>query len=136
MKIQLRENKPVIILSAYTADRPKGLNEARHRTTVHWMKEEGIALDTAVGCYKGTEEQCIIAEYNNLLEKDLILEYARNCEQESVLMLTPQRTAALLYVDTGGVEILGKLKPVSEQYARKQDAWTRTDNGQYYVVVV
>ncbi len=132
-----RKNKPIVILSAYLADYSETTNQRMHEMTCFCLKGGGIDIDgDAIGSYKGEEEQAIIAEYDDNDDLEFILDIARNCEQESVLLVSADRhSAALYYLDTKETVMLGSLVPVSEWAANYSESWTRTANGQYYITV-
>lgn len=135
MNVDTAGNKPLVILSAYTDNRDEFANTLNHRELERQIKNN-LKLEYGVvdGSYKGKQEKAILVEYAAEEDFQLLIRLAKFYRQESVLAISKDREATLLFMDTHNFEKLGKLEAVPELVAKQQDAWTRTKNGQYYIV--
>ena len=96
----------------------------------------GIAFAPALGSYNGVAEDSWICLARDPDEISRILVIARAWDQESILYIDENRDADLYFLESGNLETIGKLVPVTELEARMQHGWTQClVTGQYFTVV-
>jgi len=111
------------------------------------LEKASIRYTRATGVYRTSEEQAFIAAFSNYdrLQDglDLIIDIAADAEQESILYSDNERNTYLVYINKEAIEeerwykgyidvetsvkyeYLGKLKSVSEAYAKTLTAYTK-----------
>lgn len=84
----------------------------------------------AMGCYKQSKEQSIIADISQL---PIVLEIAKQFGQESILVIG-QDSAYLQYIKDSSKTVIGThMVRVSKEVATTKDAYTRYNN-EWYIV--
>jgi hypothetical protein len=81
------------------------------------------------GCYKGTTEQSHLVTGST---KEQVIEFLKEFNQESALLVDNQRNGWLVFSDGGDDAFIGAWKKVSEAEALREDGYTKID-GQYYI---
>lgn len=89
-----------------------------------WAYNRQIGLKPLVGMYKGQPERSFVS---NLADLDTLSPWLQR--QETILVLGQcnsdnQPSATLKYLETGILEPLGHLKPVTAAVALTNDSWT------------
>jgi len=126
----------IIIFSVDEANKPASEIIAARDIARQSFEKQGIKAKTAIGQYKGIQENSFIIE-NTLSNFVLARELAKQFNQESILLRDSKGYATLYFIDYQNhkpVE-LGYLGKVSEQYAKTQDSWTYDlETGEYYAI--
>jgi len=123
--MNFQPKKPMMILA---------LNLKNKEIETDALLDAGLVFKDLTGSYKGVQERSYLVLTHTDTAFNAALKLAQKTEQESVLILDEDRNAKLMYLnDMHQIEI-GKLTPVSQDEALKQDAWTFShDLNQYYI---
>jgi hypothetical protein len=128
-------NKQVIIFSAFRSELSDAVNDARHSKAIELLSFNGIRSKQVQGVYKGISEASIVTVIGNDAQRDLVMQVAREYNQESILILDADtRNARLYYLDNGQSESIGTFQVVSESEAKSRDAYTYDSSQGYYYV--
>lgn len=110
----------LIFVSCYQSDLPEVGNTRNHYDLLDQLRLLSVPYMEAIGCYKGKEERTIILEGQYARVADMIM---REYNQESYLEHHNDRQCDIVYAN-GARDRIGEMQEVSEQEARKLDAWT------------
>lgn len=124
----------VVILSAELADKRFESNRQRTSNLEACLDDCNMRFKPAKGVYKGRAEDSFVVVLKDNAELETLKDFAfKSFNQESILYQDANGEAYLIYQD-GKAEQLGRLEQVSEELARKNDAYTEMD-GKFYAVV-
>lgn len=97
----------------------------------------GVPFREVEGCWKGEDSPAFVIPLDYIIHPDVTELFK---DQDAIVVLTKQapiaegnRTAYLVSGSTGTQELMGHFRPVSEEYARAQDGWTRSPDGLFWV---
>ena len=122
---------PFAVLSAELAGDPLGVNAEATADLRHDLEGEHLQFVSVTGSYKGSRENGFVVLLSGVIAWHTVLLLAVRYDQESVLLVNADRSAALHYTD-GRIEAIGTWGPVAS--VAGLDAWTRDSTGQHYSV--
>ena len=123
---------PFAVLSAELAGEPSAFNAQATAELQDDLERHGLRFVSILGSYKGAEENSFVALLSSVLDWHVVQALGRIYDQESVLLVNADRSAALHYAD-GRVEGIGQWTAVDS--VAGLDSWTRDALGQHYSVV-
>lgn len=101
---------------------------AKTDTLAAYFETHNLAAMRVNGVYKNVAEPAVLVMQTQKSRGDdferAVLRMARQYGQESVLHVTPERNAALIYCDGERREPLGRFREVDETEALRHDAYT------------
>ena len=110
------------------------LNLKNQEIEIEALLDAGLVFKALTGSYKGVQERSYLVLTHTDEAYRAALNLAKECNQESVLLLDEDRNAKLMYLDDMHQIEIGVLTPVSKDEALKQDAWTYAhDLNQFYI---
>lgn len=124
------DNTPYLIISAELGhlDAERNLDRSLQLETL--LESAGISYKKLAGKYNGQTERSYIVPFSAGVVK-----LAQLLAQESILKLYPDNKAELIYLETGKVETIGTLVPISRAEAMLVNSWSyRPDLNQFYTV--
>lgn len=132
----MRTQEPVTIISAERADLPADQNAWRTLRMRRDLDLDKRAYSEVDGCYKGVCEHAFMVltpggEGSDVW--DYLVRKARQWKQESLLHVDANGIASIYMVDTERWGCLGTMRVVDEATAKASNAFTRTQDGRYYV---
>lgn len=100
------------------------------------LKDHGLVFKACLGSYKGKVSPSYLVVITKDSDLNICMNLAKTYNQESILYVTSDRDAGLIYINSDEVESLGKFKRVSKQDAESSDAYTYDlSTNQYYMAV-
>lgn len=121
-----------VLLSAHQNGHTNLQNQKATKNMLIWLKANRFVHTACQGVYKGTSETSFLIEcrsHNSIFD---LLEKAWQFNQECVLVMQNNGTAASLNYPDGRRVVLGDFKPTLKLKALQQDVYTIL-NGEYYV---
>lgn len=111
----------IVIFSVFQSHLPYINNIANTSTVESEMKRLGIPYKRVLGSYNGVIETSLVipAEF-----KWAAYDFARLFSQDSILETDSNGNAYLTFIKTNETNLLGQLRPASEEYAVSKDAYT------------
>ncbi len=123
---------PFIIISAQTSEASAAKD--RNSLTSDLVKL-GITFHHVRGCYKGVEEDSFLIHGKHL---DEAVTLGKKYGQESLLLVNAYSVASLYSLPTAdgdtNTHVIGTFLSCTEELAKEQTGWTRSDAGQYYYI--
>ena len=151
MREQLKNDKSgrdalqaLAIVSAYRTDVPTSLNQWNHALLLERLRGCGIHCVECDGMYDGVQEKSVLVELRPPLDWGRVIQAGYAFSQESVLYIDKDRQATLVFLSQADAprlsaierEVpLGELVAVSPTKAQTLNAWTKTNDGQYYAIL-
>lgn len=114
-------NQTLILMSAEVADYHPRENFAAHRRLVQYISRSlGLAYKEVIGMYGGVAEDSVLIPIDHVDRIEHLASVAWNNNQESILVINPDRTGYLKYTN-GNEQFLGRLaasetKPIGDAY--------------------
>jgi len=112
--------KPFVIISAELDSNSNAENRFVSRNLLHILELNEINFKVVIGVYKGVKEISYLIIEPNV---DQILHLSAKYKQESILVVSEDRTASLSYSD-GKTESIGSWKEVTRLKAESCDCHT------------
>lgn len=107
-------HSPCLIFSVFRDSQKLSDNIVASARVKLMLEENGIEYADIFGKYRGCEESSILMSQEHL---SLAISIARDHKQETILLLDSDRTAELLYVESGEREHIGTLRAVTRDEA-------------------
>jgi hypothetical protein len=125
-------SQQVVILSAENTKLTPEQNCQRTKILKHCLEDCNLLFGESLGMYKGEPETSFVVIINNSHDLQALKDFAfKNFNQESILYQDANQEAHLIF-NNGAEERLGRLEEVTEEEARKHNAFTLF-SGRYYV---
>ena len=122
---------PFAVISAELAGDPCGLNAQATSELRRDLDRHALRFVSVLGSYKGATENSFVVLLSSVVDWHAVEALASRYDQESVLLVNADRTAALHYTD-GRVEGIGQWTAVDS--VTGLDSWTQDAAGQLYTV--
>lgn len=121
-----------IFLSAQLGHLSREENCARHAALVAACQKEGITYRKVIGCYNSRREDTVCLSVSTAREAAFAAREAVRYGQESIMVVSPDDRATLVYCADGRRESIGTYRAVSVLDAIGRDNYT-IDGQRYYV---
>lgn len=121
----------IYIFSAFNSTRTEEDNLSAHKKLLQLLRDKGYTAATVEGKYEGKEETSIILLGTNLTES-VVSEISAGQLQESYLVVHYDGVSELVF-NTGHRKILGEMKEVTEDQAKRKPAYTKVGK-QFFIV--
>lgn len=107
----MKLNRFMVVLSAYRADRSEHENERSMFNLEDQISSESrrFQYDKAQGVYKGEHEPALAVQCSDFTDVGMLLQWAREYSQESILLVDARGKAFLLYCEDSRLEPLGNI---------------------------
>ena len=122
---------PFALISAELAADPYGLNADATADLKRDLERAGLPFVSVLGSYQGAQEHSFAVILPGIVAWHTVQALASRYDQQSVLLVNADRSAALHYMD-GRIEALGTWQAVDS--VDGLDSWTQDTSGQYYAV--
>ena len=107
----MKLNRFTVVMTAYSSSREEYSNERCMNLLIEQLCGENrrFQFDHAKGMYKGEAEPALAVQCNDFTDVGMLLQWARDYKQESILIVDARGKAFLLYCNNSYMEYLGKL---------------------------
>lgn len=125
--------KNIAILSAELSHLDDYVNAHRHMQLKGILQDLGLSSQEVTGVYKGTKERSLIVLLPDFETQQVVVDIAlKTFSQESILVRDNENHARLIYKEYE--HYLGTMQAISQAEASRLNAYTITNDGQYWAV--
>jgi hypothetical protein len=125
-------NANLIFFSVWQNELDYDINVENSLNVFQLLKERGIEVVRYLGKYKGQQELSFCINANDW---DNVIDLVEESKQESVLFVSGDRHATLIFMDNRKPQKLGTFKKVPSEYALELDAWSYNPTNKTFFIV-